>query len=74
MSKIYGVVVLDSGLPMNPGFTLQAIKDLAGTCVGEECDIGDIVCDLAIAPQLLYDLVEHIEELEAKLGSQNIKA
>lgn len=35
--------------------------------IGE--DLGEALGDLAIGPKLMSDLVEHIKELEAKLGS-----
>lgn len=58
-----------------PGVTLKALKDMIpdwehnAAEVGE--DLGDVFGDLAPGPRIMSDLVSYIEELEAKLGSQN---
>ena len=63
---MYGIVILPNGKKLNPGFTLDDVEYLAHYADDNECDIGDVTGDLAIAPKLLLDLVTRIKQLEAK--------
>ena len=56
------------------GYTLRQLEEEILPCwtnnaetVGE--DLGGITGDLAIGPAFVQDLINHIKELEAKLGS-----
>lgn len=71
--KRYGVVNNSGNDWSYPGLTLQEVKSIIpdwknnAEVVGE--DLGEVLGDLAIGPQLLEDLVKHIEELEAKIAT-----
>lgn len=68
MKRIYGLVKCRNGNTIG-GLTLEQVEELAQEMEVQECDMYDITGDLAICPKLVKDLVEHIKELEAKLGS-----
>ena len=71
--KRYGVVNNSGNDWSYPGLTLQEVKSITpgwknnAEAVGE--DLGEVLGDFAIGPQLLEDLVKHIEELEAKIAT-----
>lgn len=60
-----------SGEPLNEGYTLEQVVELADYCNEADCEIYEATNDLAVGPKLLLDMVRHIKELESKLGSQN---
>lgn len=65
-NRIYGVVTTTSGKEINPGFTTNQVLETAQYMEDCECDFYDVVCDLAILPKLLRDLVARIHELEGR--------
>lgn len=69
---IYGrVISRRTGEPLNEGYTLEQVAELAEECHESEIEIYEATGDLAIGPTILQDMVRHIKELESKLGSQN---
>lgn len=63
--QIYGLVHCDNNNVIG-GFTLDQALELAKQCQDEEIDFYDVTMDLAIAPQLVIDLVNRVKELEEK--------
>lgn len=68
---IYGKIKRADGSPINTGYTLDEVRQLALDCHEGEIEIYEATGDLAIGPTILQDMVKHIEELESKLASQN---
>ena len=68
MKRMYGLVECQSG-NIRGGLTLGQVEELAQYMDDQQCDMYDITGDLATCPKLIKDLVTHIKELEAKLGS-----
>lgn len=66
---IYGVYTCQDGKQLNPGYTIDQVLETAQYLEEAECDFYDVVCDLAILPQLLKDLANRIKHLEGRSGS-----
>ena len=66
----YGIVISrKTNEPMNEGYSLAEVVELADLCKDGEMCIYDATGDLAIGLKLLLDMANRIKELEAKLGS-----
>lgn len=66
----YGIVISRrTNEPMNEGYSLAEVAELAEECNSGEIEIYEATGDLAIGPKLLLDMANRIKELEAKLGS-----
>lgn len=60
--KIYGIVQCFNGNTIG-GISLQEVKDLIKQVDNQQVDFYDLLGDLAVAPKIMKDLVEHVEEL-----------
>ncbi|QSM00791.1 hypothetical protein YerA41_090 [Yersinia phage YerA41] len=57
--RIYGKISEDG-----KGYSLQELEDLANQCDESECELYDLTGDLAIPPQILRDLINHVKLLQ----------